>query len=419
MKRGDQFALVASPYSKGETVRVHQAYGIYRVVKEHEFVPDASPNRTYLYPGAFVIRGKLLGGLTERWVTVPNISSYYAKEYTGKGVVRAKSEERFNALKLLFARESRRSYWVVSPNVRNRAKSVPDWIRASIALGAAFMGWGPEKPIGARFATAIKAGDVVLIARRHRKKSQVVGFGVASGGFKRRLLGFEPPDEGNKKPGFRGMWKLRPFMTRRDVPRNLGIMSVLRHTSALRRMSPDRTGENRICNWLDQELSKVGGLGPTRQSSSSSASHGELRITGMPHNEELEFEFRTKKQTRMASRKEAILVGKYRDWLKKQGRKLLIIRYQGQLACDAYERGPHNLIEAKSSVGRGHIRMAVGQLLDYSYQARKTLGGTHKAILLPEHPGKQVEEWLLTLGIALIWERKGQFLDNAKGRFTI
>jgi 3-deoxy-D-arabino-heptulosonate 7-phosphate (DAHP) synthase len=61
--------------------------------------------------------------------------------------------------------------------------------------------------------------------------------------------------------------------------------------------------------------------------------------------------------------------------------------------------------------------MAVGQLLDYAYQARKKFGRLNKAILVRKKPHEDVEEWLRDLEISLIWPDKEAFRDNAKGRF--
>ena len=61
---------------------------------------------------------------------------------------------------------------------------------------AAFMGYRPEDrghlAIGYKFAEEIKPGDIVLVARRHHKKPDIVGFGVVKGKSKRRLEPTEP-----------------------------------------------------------------------------------------------------------------------------------------------------------------------------------------------------------------------------------
>lgn len=107
----------------------------------------------------------------------------------------------------------------------------------------------------------------------------------------------------------------------------------------------------------------------------------------------------------------------YRHWLKIQKRTLSSLKYK-KLQCDGYEKNRGNLIEAKSSISREHIRMAVGQLLDYAYQGKTHLGAPNMAILLPQKPLSRVVEWLEPLKIRLVWQEKGSFLDNANGQFA-
>jgi hypothetical protein len=104
-------------------------------------------------------------------------------------------------------------------------------------------------------------------------------------------------------------------------------------------------------------------------------------------------------------------------WLSRQGRKLTTTRY-GKLQCDGFERERKNVIEAKSSVNREHIRMAVGQLLDYAFQIETKFGKLHMGILLPKEPELGSVAWLGHYRISLIWRKNGAFLDNANGQFT-
>lgn len=100
-----------------------------------------------------------------------------------------------------------------------------------------------------------------------------------------------------------------------------------------------------------------------------------------------------------------------------QDRKLSLARY-GRLRCDAYEVGRQNLIEAKASASREHVRMAVAQLLDYAFQGRSKFRDPKKAILVPEKVSPDVEEWLNHLNIGIIWREGKSFLDNSNGQFT-
>ena len=75
------------------------------------------------------------------------------------------------------------------------------------------------------------------------------------------------------------------------------------------------------------------------------------------------------------------------------------------------------MIEAKASSSREHIRMAVGQLLDYSFQGKKKFGKPQLAVLLPKRPSADVEAWLDYLKIKVIWREKDVYLDNSNGQF--
>jgi hypothetical protein len=135
------------------------------------------------------------------------------------------------------------------------------------------------------------------------------------------------------------------------------------------------------------------------------------------HNYRLDFEVHSKDRISRAQRIEARLLKRYKKWLEAQDRELHSVKYGG-LQCDGYEKLRRNLIEAKSSESREHVRMAVGQLLDYAFQGRKKLGDPHMAVLLPAKPSSDIEEWLESLAIKLVWPVSDVFLDNANGQFT-
>jgi hypothetical protein len=136
-----------------------------------------------------------------------------------------------------------------------------------------------------------------------------------------------------------------------------------------------------------------------------------------PESHQLDYKVQTTARTLMAKRIEADLLERYRCWLKRQDRKLSLAKY-GQLQCDGYEVGSRNLIEAKASTSREHVRMAVGQLLDYAFQGRAKFGNPNQAILLPERPKQDIEQWLNDLNISVIWRQGKSFADNANGQFT-
>ncbi|GAA3040768.1 hypothetical protein GCM10010464_00400 [Pseudonocardia yunnanensis] len=71
-----------------------------------------------------------------------------------------------------------------------------------------------------------------------------------------------------------------------------------------------------------------------------------------------------------AERREATLVGRYRDYLQSQGHQVSRLRVlppgeSRPLYSDLWDETTGELVEAKGTVTRDHLRQAVGQLLDY------------------------------------------------------
>ena len=111
-------------------------------------------------------------------------------------------------------------------------------------------------------------------------------------------------------------------------------------------------------------------------------------------------------------RREALLVLEFRDYLKASDRILTRqkIRPVGQpstLFTDAFEAATETLYEAKSDSSRESVRMAIGQLIDYSrYLPRARL-----AILLPSRPLDNVVELIAHAGMGLCFrEVDGSFV---------
>jgi hypothetical protein len=309
---------------------------------------------------------------------------------------------------------STRRFWVVSPNVADDYHYAKEWKKAIIRHCAAFMGYPPNdkgfKKIGSKFAHEIKSGDVVLIARRHDRQPEIVGFGVVLGKFKRHIKNFVPP--GGKKFSMR---ELSPFLVREQLPPSLNVMSILGQTAALRHIR--RSTHEKICSWLERQLSI-----PRNDSLRNKTTQRPSNLTTqtilakMPADSQLEYKFKTRKSITRAKRLEAELLKDYCDWLAGQG-KALQIEKSGRLRCDGYESDRGNLIEAKSKVEREYIRMAVGQLFDYAFLGRKERARPNLAILLPAKPAQREIEWLKPLKISVIWRQKDKFKDNARNRF--
>ena len=304
----------------------------------------------------------------------------------------------------------RRGFWVVSPNVGNHSSY---WRQVSVAYEAAFMGYKPNnrtgKQIGYKFAHVVRPNDILLIARRHRKKPEVVGFGVVVGKFKTKLKGFK------RRYRFGSLRKLSPFKPKSAAPPKLLIMNALGQTAALRRLHPHKNPTHKvICGWMERELTGKAGASKRRLHELETT---DAHLTNLPHPHELEYEVRTRRKVVLAKKREFDLVNSYREWLEDRQRELVKVNYK-HLQCDAYEVDRGNLIEAKCSTKREYIRMAVGQLFDYAYLGRKRFGKPNMAILLPKKPDPKSIEWLSELHIGVVWKEKDKFVDNANKQFT-
>jgi hypothetical protein len=315
-----------------------------------------------------------------------------------------------------------RQYWVVSQNVRQNPHTVAAWSQACVRGRAAFMGYDPDdmghNQTGYKFAHAIKPRDVVLIARSHNRKPEIVGFGIVRGRHKLRISGLRTPQE------FGSLRTLSPFIPQNGPPpTDIPFIDVL-HIKALTQLHPDREDKRShqtVCNWMDQKLRKElrSRENPTRAIATPDRPRKtvDVRIVTARGNYQLDYKIQTRMQKIRAKKSEAKLLDQYRFWLKRQNRKLLAAKYK-QLECDGYEEARRNLVEAKSSCRREYIRMAVGQLLDYSFQGRQNFGIPNMAVLLPSKPDPKCVAWLGPLKISIVWREKSVFLDNANRQFA-
>jgi hypothetical protein len=113
-----------------------------------------------------------------------------------------------------------------------------------------------------------------------------------------------------------------------------------------------------------------------------------------------------------AERREAGLVHRYRQHLEQRGAMIVRLAIRpGQerrpLYCDLFNKTDHELIEAKGTVTREAIRLALGQLLDY----RRFITPTPCMVLLvPMRPRPDLLQLLHEHGINVVWEeRPGHF----------
>jgi hypothetical protein len=84
------------------------------------------------------------------------------------------------------------------------------------------------------------------------------------------------------------------------------------------------------------------------------------------------------------------------------------------LFTDLYDATTGLLVEAKGTVERNAIRMAIGQLADY----RRFIDGgqpNHLAVLVPVEPRKDLCDLLISAGIDLIYPTEAGFEDSTGG----
>jgi len=84
------------------------------------------------------------------------------------------------------------------------------------------------------------------------------------------------------------------------------------------------------------------------------------------------------------------------------------------IVTDLFDETTGLLVEAKGTVGRNAIRMAIGQLADY----KRFLGDGqphHLAVLVPSEPRKDLVELLFSQGIDLIYPTESGFEDSTGG----
>ncbi|SED10740.1 hypothetical protein SAMN05216489_02533 [Streptomyces sp. 3213] len=76
---------------------------------------------------------------------------------------------------------------------------------------------------------------------------------------------------------------------------------------------------------------------------------------------------------------------------------------RGALLTDLYDETDNVLYEAKGKANRDHVRMAIGQLLDYRHLIKNDVpAGLRIAVLLPEEPTATLREVLEVEGIGLV-----------------
>ena len=121
-----------------------------------------------------------------------------------------------------------------------------------------------------------------------------------------------------------------------------------------------------------------------------------------------------------AERREQVLVRELQAYLQRKGHTVsrLKIVPPGEakpIFCDLLDETAGVLVEAKGTVTRGAVRMAIGQLADYKRFVAET---TRTAVLLPEEPRYDLARLLEAEGVAAIWRYRKTFKDSVGGLLT-
>ncbi len=114
-----------------------------------------------------------------------------------------------------------------------------------------------------------------------------------------------------------------------------------------------------------------------------------------------------------ADRREQTLVLAFRDHLLQQRHevarlKIVPAREAKPLFSDLMDRTTNTLYEAKGSVQRGAIRMAIGQLMDYR---RFVQPSPRLAVLLPSRPRDDLRDLLTSVGVGVVWRDGDSFAE--------
>jgi hypothetical protein len=122
-------------------------------------------------------------------------------------------------------------------------------------------------------------------------------------------------------------------------------------------------------------------------------------------------------KTYEAERREQTLLLAFRDKLLNEGHTVsrLKIVPPGEakpLFSDLIDRTTNTLYEAKGTVSREAIRMAVAQLLDYSRFAQPR---PRLAMLLPELPREDLQSFVKSAGVEIVWRDGKKFRGLAGG----
>jgi hypothetical protein len=128
-------------------------------------------------------------------------------------------------------------------------------------------------------------------------------------------------------------------------------------------------------------------------------------------------EFEVNPEVYKAQRREQKLVKEYEAWLLASGHEVcgLILHAKGEansIRCDLFDKTAKAIVEAKSSVARPAIRMAIGQLADYARLMKSP--PKRRLILVPEKPRPDLLALAKSQKIGVTWpDSNGGFVSTS------
>lgn len=150
-------------------------------------------------------------------------------------------------------------------------------------------------------------------------------------------------------------------------------------------------------------------LGDQADSSSQIPFAPEFALTDTERSHRATFTRTIRPGVGLSERREIQLQQRFETWLGEQGIACAgaQLRLEGAAATlrpDLVLPAQRFVVEAKSSTARGHVRTAVGQVLDYVFHIERISGDHYTpAVLLPGRPDESLCDLLRHLDIALYW----------------
>ncbi|WP_432984264.1 hypothetical protein [Dactylosporangium sp. CA-233914] len=162
---------------------------------------------------------------------------------------------------------------------------------------------------------------------------------------------------------------------------------------------------------LGPPLFRANSVAPDRHIPAGAGRETVMRVIPLERNRTVTFERRPGESV-TAVRREAGLVERYKAYLERHGLRAVRneITLPGRLDTfftDVYVEDVEELLEAKASSRREHIRLAIGQLCDYG----RFVAPRSRAVLLPSRPEQDLIDLLATQNISCVYEaEEGHFI---------